>query len=221
MNAINGSSYYVLIHESYETLSDDFKTHPSFSVKLKDSLQAIVNKIRIKNLSTQEKPCRDKGTDSASICAIKNAQKAFEAKYKCKLPWMMSSTSKLCPILNETRVSYKNLYNAWEDYYKMQIRSQQNNKETADAGPHCQRPLFQLQLTDLQDPYFNPSTNGAVLKIRLDGPNIMHIQDFFSYDFQSLIGEVGGTLGLFLGLSFLSIIECIEFSTKTILARFN
>ena len=216
MNAINGSSYYVLIHESYGTLIDDFKTHPSFSVKWKDSLQAIVNKIRIKNLNTKEKPCRDKDTDSVSISVMKIAQKEFEAEYQCKLPWMMSSTTKLCPILNETRVSYKNLYNAWEDYYKMQIRSQPNN-----AGPHCQRPLFQLQLTDLQDPYFNPSTNGAVLKIRLDGPNIMHIQDFFSYDFQSLIGEVGGTLGLFLGLSFLSIIECIEFSTKTILARFN
>ena len=92
MNAINGSSYYVLIHESYETLIDDFKTHPSFSVKWKDSLQAIVNKIRIKNLNTKEKPCRDKDTDSVSISVMKIAQKEFEAEYQCKLPWMMSMT---------------------------------------------------------------------------------------------------------------------------------
>ena len=33
-----------------------------------------------------------------------------------------------------------------------------------------------------------------------------HIEEI-SYDFQSLIGEVGGTMGLTVGLSFLSIFE--------------
>ena len=205
MNAINGSSYYVLIHESFETLAEDFKTHPSFSVKMKDSMQAIIDKIRIQNLSTKKKPCTGQNKDLASVCALKKVQKIFEAKYNCKLPWMANTKAKICPIINETGLSYKDLYNAWEDYYKMQI---------CQKAPHCQRSLFKLQLTDLQDPYFNPPTNGSVLKIQLDGPNIMYIEDFISYDFQSLIGEVGGTLGLFLGLSFLSIIECIEFSTK-------
>ena len=35
-----------------------------------------------------------------------------------------------------------------------------------------------------------------------------HIEEI-SYDFQSLIGEVGGTMGLTVGLSFLSIFEWV------------
>ena len=49
------------------------------------------------------------------------------------------------------------------------------------------------------------------LKIQLESPNVQTIKDQVAYDLQSLIGEVGGTLGLFLGLSTMSFIDFIEF----------
>ena len=43
-----------------------------------------------------------------------------------------------------------------------------------------------------------------------------HAKDFVSYDFQSLVGEVGGTLGLMLGLSVLSFVQLLEYIIEKI-----
>ena len=51
----------------------------------------------------------------------------------------------------------------------------------------------------------NPSTIG----IEFCKPVVEYHIEEVSYDLQSLIGEVGGTMGLTVGLSFLSIIEWI------------
>ena len=51
----------------------------------------------------------------------------------------------------------------------------------------------------------NPSTIG----IEFYKPVVEYPIEEISYDFQSLIGEVGGTMGLTVGLSFLSIFEWI------------
>ena len=55
------------------------------------------------------------------------------------------------------------------------------------------------------------SPTGSALKIQLESPNVQTIEDSIAYDLQSLIGEVGGTLGLFLGLSTMSFIDFILF----------
>ena len=51
----------------------------------------------------------------------------------------------------------------------------------------------------------------SYLKIDLQNAYVQNVEDNIAYDFQSFIGEVGGTLGLFLGLSFVSFIEFTEF----------
>ena len=45
---------------------------------------------------------------------------------------------------------------------------------------------------------------GSSLSIQLD-------VDSYSYDIQSFVGEVGGTLGLFLGLSIFSFVGFVEY----------
>ena len=52
--------------------------------------------------------------------------------------------------------------------------------------------------------------NGSKVIIQYSNPYIQVIKDFRSYDMQSLIGEVGGTLGLLLGFSFVSIFDLFE-----------
>lgn len=51
----------------------------------------------------------------------------------------------------------------------------------------------------------NPSQSRV--KIQLENPYVQTIEDSIAYDLQSLIGEVWGTLGLFLGLSTYSFVE--------------
>ena len=51
----------------------------------------------------------------------------------------------------------------------------------------------------------------SYLTIRLENPNVLTIEDSYSYDIQSFVGEVGGTLGLFLGLSIFSFVGFVEY----------
>ena len=47
--------------------------------------------------------------------------------------------------------------------------------------------------------------HSSTIKISINKPIVEYYIEEISYDFQSLVGEVGGTLGLTVGLSFLSI----------------
>ena len=78
--------------------------------------------------------------------------------------------------------------------------------------PMCKRSLYKLN--NKSNVYLGHSTTGSALKIQLESPDVQVIEDSFAYDLQSLIGEVGGTLGLFLGLSTMSFIDFIEFISK-------
>ena len=54
----------------------------------------------------------------------------------------------------------------------------------------------------------------ATLKLIIDKDYVVYVEDFVSYDFQSFFGEVGGTLGLLLGVSLSHIFEFIGNSLK-------
>ena len=55
----------------------------------------------------------------------------------------------------------------------------------------------------------NLGSKQSVIGIEFYKPVVKYYIEEISYDFQSLIGEVGGTMGLTVGLSFLSIVEWI------------
>ena len=75
--------------------------------------------------------------------------------------------------------------------------------------PMCKRSFYKLAIEP--NVYVGHSTMGSVVEIQLASPNVLTIKDSVAYDLQSLIGEVGGTLGLFLGLSTMSFIDLFEF----------
>ena len=77
--------------------------------------------------------------------------------------------------------------------------------------PKCKRSMYKTTMTKELE-YFDTKTltkdtKRAELKIQLESPNVLTIVDSYSYDIQSFVGEVGGTLGLFLGLSMFSFVE--------------
>ena len=91
----------------------------------------------------------------------------------------------------------------WGDYYYSYFGQE------CPQMPRCKRSIYKLATTP--NAYLDYLSTGSVLKIQLDSPNVQTIEDSVAYDLQSLIGEVGGTLGLFLGLSTMSFIDFIEF----------
>ena len=63
--------------------------------------------------------------------------------------------------------------------------------------------------------------NTSILIVQLASPEVQTIVDHYSYDFFSFIGETGGALGLFLGLSMLSFVEFIEYSLRKLYTKYQ
>ena len=81
----------------------------------------------------------------------------------------------------------------------------------------CNHPIYNTR-TELTKST-TVSDEKATLYIQLDSPVVQNVIDSYAYDSQSLVGEVGGTLGLFLGLSTYSLVEFITYFMEKFLNR--
>jgi hypothetical protein len=98
----------------------------------------------------------------------------------------------------------------------MSAKSELQRYCTPEVGPErpeicsklhkCQHTMLSFIEAELK----NGLGNFGYLKIELDNDYVVYVEDFYSYDNQSFIGEVGGTLGLLLGISMASIFEFIN-----------
>ena len=53
---------------------------------------------------------------------------------------------------------------------------------------------------------FVPESDRRLLNIRIEGKEITVFEEYVVYDFNGIVGTVGGSLGLFVGFSFLDLI---------------
>ena len=83
-----------------------------------------------------------------------------------------------------------------------------NKAENCSETPKCNRSIYKVYIKDVIK---FENTNDSALTIQIETPDVKIIVDSIAYDFQSLVGEVGGTMGLFLGLSTYSIVELVEY----------
>ena len=102
--------------------------------------------------------------------------------------------------MDENRTqTYSQIVEAWHDAFT-------SHEESCPKWPKCKRSLYNMESLSTKE-----KPGASTLQIKLKSPNVLNIADSYSYDIQSFIGEVGGTLGLFLGLSMFSIVEFIEY----------
>ena len=90
-------------------------------------------------------------------------------------------------------------------YYGHHYTPGDQNSYYCPKNPKCRRSVYKITN---HNPTSKPSKNVGFsnFQIKLESSNVLNIVDSYAYDLQSLIGEVGGTLGLFLGLSMYSIV---------------
>ena len=129
----------------------------------------------------------------------------FIEKYNCTLPWMSAyefGNQTLCESNSVPDMSLHGL-----------IFEAINLKSVANCENYlpCKRTIYQDVLQQKLMTYIDGDViEKATLNIEYSSPYIQVIKDSWSYDMQSYIGEVGGTLGLLLGLSFASIFDLFE-----------
>ena len=71
-----------------------------------------------------------------------------------------------------------------------------NKAKNCSETPKCNRSIYKVYIKDVIK---FENTNDSALTIQIETPDVKIIVDSIAYDFQSLVGEVGGTMGLFFG----------------------
>ena len=163
----------------------DFNKPPKYhKVQLQKSVSERVN--------TSNNPCYDY---SKSLCKEMEFHRIVSEKLDCKIPIMYSGTF-LDHII-------KNLKDCNDNETKMAL-------EMVNIGAHCmgtelcKSTMYYTKVISTDNFHLNPK-----MKIRLsfETNEVKHYNTYISYDLQSFISDVGGVLGLTLGISGISFIE--------------
>jgi hypothetical protein len=88
------------------------------------------------------------------------------------------------------------------------IKSNHTLKGHCVGIPRCKRVIYDFTENTV---FKEGSGTSSKFTLRLANQNIQYVTDSVGYDEQSFVGEVGGTLGLMLGLSFISIVDFFEY----------
>ena len=126
----------------------------------------------------------------------------FASQFDCKI--ISNSDGLFLRDLNPEEISYCNetIHKIFAKQYMDLLRIV---KKKCPGIQSCHRAKYNFELKES----YRKNQNHTTLKIMMFDPIIEYSIDFISYDFQSLVGEIGGTLGLTIGLSFFSFAEWV------------
>ena len=127
-------------------------------------------------------------------------------KTGCRLPFMQQKVNpkqnltqaRLCKFRESGR-TMADLIQLWNEI--------KGEKSECPKIQRCQTKRYDLNTDNIN---VHDDYDTTQLYVRLDDLNVQYVTDSYTYDELSFIAEVGGTLGLLLGLSFLSLIDLFE-----------
>ena len=108
--------------------------------------------------------------------------------------------------LKEKFIDYMEFVYDWENVYR-------ESEKNCTLLP-CKRLIYKLTIEETSE-----KVDQKYLVIKLESPLVQKVIASYSYDLQSFVGKVGGTLGLFLGLPVFSFIEFFKFVVRKIMTR--
>ena len=126
---------------------------------------------------------------------------------------MEDKSNTLCPIIETKNGTNGTIYyetiGKKVTYWRDTIVGNIQRENICQSGTKCKSTLYKVR-TEITNDEINIK-HQAKVAIELESPIVQNVVDSYAYDLQSLIGEVGGTLGLFLGLSMYSFIEVLTY----------
>jgi hypothetical protein len=168
-------------------------------------LKLDVHQKIVKSLPNEEMPCVQQ---PFWTCYIEKTVKQLMVQYNCKIPFFLKkSVDKMATQShNSVEICNKNITLNRLKEWKAVILGQRKVNYCLNKVP-CDQVEYSYDKTEIPARSTN-STIGSI-HITIASPMIEHVIDSYSYDFLGLFGECGGTLGLLLGLSCLSLIDVV------------
>ena len=164
-----------------------------------------VRKRVIQSISTAKAPCNQY---TRGACIQRYLFQHYKSIYGCKI--VFNSNAQYLKDFNPQQTPYCNV-SVHLEFEEGFSKMQEYGIEKCPGIQSClqARYSFDLREQNIALTGINGTNQNTLIKIALRDPIVECNIDYISYDLQSLIGEVGGTLGLTIGLSFFSFAEWI------------
>ena len=206
-------SYELAFHHALEDRFDRLQQQPYHWIRMDKNYEIDLTKIKFDSLNQENFKCSEDDFYGPLKSKLYEVGLKLISKYNCTLPWMSQyefpnvtscEVDSVPNVSNNTDFHFTPIHhivNDWNEFY--------SRSEKFENTLPCKRAVYSSianeQSIDI-DGY-----NESWVKIKYGTPYVQNVKDYLSYDMQSLIGEVGGTLGLLLGFSFMSIIDLFEY----------
>ena len=164
-----------------------------------DELELFFSVKDIDKISTEEKPCNEDADYSLSTCL---REYAFR-KSKCKIELFSGEQDKKNAC---TKAGFE-LYIKTLEYLKQADISK--IVKVSGCNSKCKTTQYSYEKSMKKVSW---QTNGqSEVYIQAKSTMVKYLTEHYSFDFNDLISSVGGNLGLFLGWSFLTLVEALGF----------
>ena len=185
---LHDSSFFSFFYSFKPNIFPDLE----ISLKLKKSMQTLFfSTTKHINLNRPASPCKDNPDYSFHLCV----RTSLARKIGCKLPWdkWISDSFKVCDQVQDI-LSYDESYRA--------MALQNLNRIISNTG--CLKPCEYTEYTLVKNVKQSLGNDGSYLHF---SPNdVINIEkELVSYSGLSLVADIGGSLGMFLGFSFLMV----------------
>lgn len=190
---------HIFLHDRKESLLYSKYKWSGFRIEQGKHYQGGFSKSAISSVNHKNGPCNAEMMGTENACHELRAMETFQDKYDCILPWD-NREGVLCDFdqLSEALLNYTCTADSGQLFC--------DANEYVDCT-NIPRPCEKLDITagaDDHDIYVNQSY--ASIEFGINNELVSYVEDYIGYDWQSFIGEVGGTFGVFLGFSCLTLI---------------
>ena len=139
-------------------------------------------------------------------------RKSLSIKMGCNYPWDMVDTKNNYQTCNTT----SQLQQYWKLLYPKMYYA--NPKELTNLTG-CQLPCHYIQFSVVGTPEEYDIKGSPLIELSYTSTDLTSSREVWLYPFDSLVSEFGGALGLFLGFSFLGLLDVIQSLFKCLASR--
>ena len=206
-------SYELSFHHALEDRFDRLQQQPFHWIRMDKTYEIELTKIKFDSLNQEDFKCSEDDFYGPLKSKLYEVGLKIISKYNCTLPWMSQYEF---PNVTSCEVdSVPNVSNNTDFHFtpidhivKNWTWSYERSEKFENTLP-CKRTVYNSmaneQSIDIE------GYNESWVSIKYGTPYVQNVKDYLSYDMQSLIGEVGGTLRLLLGFSFISVFDLFEY----------
>ena len=188
----------ILLHTKFD-LPDAFQLNGRIPIKIsnemKKSIDITIRKKISKRESTRKVPCSQY---EYITCQNIEDNKLVLDEYNCHLPALYYGQHLDNLITEEVSICS-------DEKAKKAINLISSKISNCTRAPTCKMTRFTYTVKEMEPKV--KDTNGV--QIKFSNPEVVNYYTYISYDLPSLIGEVGGILGLTLGVSVLTFLETL------------